>query len=1210
MRRAKLLINKKRGLLTIVSSIVGVYVTLVIAFGIDQKTETLGTVIDKNPSKLKEEKGLKKDEPGMFLKLHNYIQTEEGKDRPEYTAGYQVKEYTKAKIQSQRSIQSARAVSSLNVTWEERGPGNVAGRTPGLWVDLSDDTYNTWLAGSSGGGIWKTTDGGETWAPKTDNLPNQTVSGVMGSKADANIVYAGTGKRFVNRAVPGNGILKSLDKGETWEVIPSTLDNPKFVNISRIGVDQSNPDNIVASTFTDADIPSSDEPFQSYVFKSTDGGTTWTELLSSSTLIQQVITSETNFDLQFISLNGTSIQRTIDGGTTWETVFNSSSVDLDGFSLDRMEVAIAPTNNDHIFIAAYLRGSGEDASMLIFSDDQGDNWSIVRGKDNDNNFGNWLSRQGWYDNTIAVHPYDENIVYVAGVSAILKLTVEEQDGDDFIGSREVLSDGYGAYGGSSKGVHVDHHHLLLLPIDETAQTFHLLNGNDGGVAISKDDGVTFKQTGDTFKEADGTTYDTFLGYNTVEFYGVDKKNGGDRYIAGSQDNGSWLSGTDPGITSVWFSAPSGDGFQAAWHYDNTNLILESSQFNNIFLSTNEGASWSSVQLPVSGGPFLTEIENSKQDPDLVFVVSSQGVIRSLDFADTWEVISMPSSWVYNGFTTPVAISLANPEVVWSGTGVGASNRIAVSRDGGTTWEETAQYAAATRGGATNLTTHPSEEGTAYVMFSQANGPKVLKTSDYGASWSDITGFDSNVDESTTGFPDVPAYSMVVMPYDNDIIWVGTAIGIVESRDGGASWALKTDHNLPAVAVWDMRIVNDEVIIATHGRGIWSATLPELDGYEPVEVVLAPSLDVSSEFYRSEVSGSVLLRSEYASTKITLRGTFGDIVVDEITDNTEDQVVDWSYDLASELENALSDLEITVIIESKSGVRTLTRMKESTVFKVFDSVETYIDDLDEDVEDRLLLDGMNDLTSVAVSGSAMHSPHPYSSNSVYQFILRTPFALNASEAILKYSDIAIVEPGENNTNRIWDYVAIEGLKINGDGSEDWVTLDRYDARRFGDWLNAYNGGTTPTDALFEVQELDLFNAPMNSFSQGDVVIIRFALYTDPAVEGYGWIVDDISFNEQLIPPPLNVADELDSDALTAYPNPVATQLKIDYTMNTNGLVKISVIDMRGTEVDVLVNNQKQVGDYQTSYDVNALQTGTYFVKMETAEGSIVKKILVR
>ena len=181
-----------------------------------------------------------------------------------------------------------------------------------------------------------------------------------------------------------------------------------------------------------------------------------------------------------------------------------------------------------------------------------------------------------------------------------------------------------------KGVHVDHHALVVRP-DPTTGDLFILNGNDGGVSYSRDGGVSFQQTGDAFKEGNGVIYTTLKGYNVSQFYGADKMNGTDRYVGGTQDNGSWVSGMNPDEQSEWVSAPSGDGFEAAWHYADPNLLLESSQFNNIFRSSDGGNTWVNVDLPDGNGPFITRIENSKLSPDLVFLTSSNGLFRSTDF---------------------------------------------------------------------------------------------------------------------------------------------------------------------------------------------------------------------------------------------------------------------------------------------------------------------------------------------------------------------------------------------------------------------------------------------------------------------------------------------------------------------------------------------------------------------------------------------------
>lgn len=1192
---------KKVRLSTITILSTGIAIVTFLSFG-DLSSFRVPSTDENNEQIEPGKKGLKHDEPGMFLRMHEYWQTREGMEKPEYKSGYKLFEYEKANANAISKVNGRKFDTNATVSWVERGPGNVGGRTPGIWVDLSDATHSTWLAGSSGGGIWKTSDAGETWAFLTPDLPNQNISDIRGSKSDHDIVYAATGKKFSNGTSPGNGILKSLDKGNTWSVISSTLGDPRFVNVSRIAVDQTNPNNIMASTFADFQIRNGAD---SYVLKSTDGGTTWSEVLNSSNFFQQVVVADDDFSLQFVSENGTSIRRSIDSGENWEVVFDSDDFATSGASLDRMEVTISPSNSNNVFVAVYASNS---SSTLFFSRDKGDNWFKVEGKDTQNDFGNWLGGQGWYDNAIGAHPYIDTCVFVAGVSSILKITLEEETSSTaYTGTLEVLTDGYGEYqaqgSDGSKGVHVDHHLVLLHPTNEANKEYYILNGNDGGVAVSKDEGVTFKQTGDTFKNSDGEVYETFTGYNTVEFYGVDKKNGDDRYVAGAQDNGSWVSGVDPQSTSTWAAAPSGDGFEAAWHYTDGNLILESSQFNNIFKSTDEGASWNNVPIPGSG-PFLTGIENSKQDPDLVFVGTNGGVARSFNFGDTWETLDMPDSWSFSGFNTPIDISLINPEVVWSGTGMSESNRIAVSKDGGTTWAQTALYADATFGGLVDLATHPSEEATAYALFGAANGPKILKTTDFGESWADISGFVTNEETSSNGFPDVPVFSLVVMPFDHNIIWAGSSIGIVESLDGGSTWALKTDHNLPAVTVYDMSIVNDEVIIATHGLGIWSATLPELDGYEPTEVALAPFLAASSTFFGAKISGSITLRSEYTSSTLTVSSSlFTDQVILEKEANVKGEVLSWSFDLSTVAE-IISDQDVTITLTSVKDGKEFTRVISSNVIALNDPVESHQEDLETNASANLLLDGFVVSDELSVEGNALHSPHPYGASNQYSFTLKTPLMLKADTAILTYQDVALVEPGDDFGSRFYDFVAIEALKLN---TSEWIRLTRYDAREHSDWLSAYNASADPTQGLFKKQRIDLFED--GHFVEGDSVLVRFVLESDPEAEGYGWIVDNIEFNyvEEDVTPPLSVKPV--EDLINIYPNPIRSVANLNYEVRAEDNVQITLHSLNGAVIDVLQSGKQPVGKYAISYDASSLLPGIYLCKVQMGAAKSTLKWIV-
>jgi hypothetical protein len=169
----------------------------------------------------------------------------------------------------------------------------------------------------------------------------------------------------------------------------------------------------------------------------------------------------------------------------------------------------------------------------------------------------------------------------------------------------------------------------------------------------------------------------------------------------------------------------------------------------------------------------------------------------------------------------VEVSRANGDIVWAGSGMSDSRNIHVSVDGGNSFSLTNNYTNVVLGSITKLASHPYETNTAYALFSFSNTSKVLRTTDLGQTWEDISGFGLNTN-SNNGFPDVAVYCLYVRPDNPDIIWVGTEIGIVESQDNGLTWALLEDF--PNASVWDMKGQDDQVVIATHGRGIWTAKI--------------------------------------------------------------------------------------------------------------------------------------------------------------------------------------------------------------------------------------------------------------------------------------------------------------------------------------------------------------------------------------------------
>ena len=369
------------------------------------------------------------------------------------------------------------------------------------------------------------------------------------------------------------------------------------------------------------------------------------------------------------------------------------------------------------------------------------------------------------------------------------------------------------------GVHNDHHALVTIPRSASERSFWVLNGNDGGVAISYDNGENYSEL------------DRLLGgYNTAQFYGIAKRPGRDVYIGGMQDNGTWMSGENPAARTAWEEQLPGDGFDALWHATNDQLILASLPFNYVRRSTDGGASWLAATSGLSnvgdanGGQFLTQLTSSPRSPDVAYTIGQSGVWKSEDFGQSWRLTSIYSHWGF-GDNGRIRASLASADVIWAGYGMDSAEptTLHVSRNGGDSFQPTTIPDVSPEARLSGLATHPTDEGTAYALFSARSRPKVLRTGDFGQTWEDLSGFSPHgSDVSTNGFPNVAVYDLLVLPYAPEVLWAGTEIGLFESRDRGTTWNY-ADNGLPAVSIWRMKVQDDQIIVATHGRGLW--TLP-------------------------------------------------------------------------------------------------------------------------------------------------------------------------------------------------------------------------------------------------------------------------------------------------------------------------------------------------------------------------------------------------
>lgn len=1268
-------------------------------------------------------KGYKKfDEPNKFAELHKRFKLKDGEENIEYRPNYIMEEFIKAK--NRKASMTNSTAEDLN--WVERGPANVGGRTRGLIVDPDDPSGDTWFAGSVGGGIWKTSDAGESWVSLTDDLPALSTVCLEMASSNHNVIYAGTGEGFYNAdAVIGQGIFKTTDKGETWEQLAATT-TPDFYYVNRIIVDPSNENIVLAATNTG-------------IFKSVDGGVSWSQKYVSNSRTQHLIMNPENFNTLYCAENSRGVLKSTDAGETWALKSLPSQ--------DRYEIAISPTDTSRLYAA-------NEGSILYMSLDAGETW--LRVDEQDNNSIDWLSAQGWYDNTIEVHPYNENIVFVGGidlwkmevtVDSSLAITEVETDesfdttfffsnkglshsnggvgtGSDYweedvfeesdlveielrtgsgvnqmahrflnsvyfyqdyveipfevwdvtnnkqlmvsfvdidasgdfnlklfggdilfinavdydpnnadeeisttqglkhknifvislgltvgktwepddlpatllkieIGQKSVvhrnsepITDGYNQYGAVPPGVHVDQHNIVMIPINEATNEFRILNGNDGGVGISDDGGNTWRETDEA-------------GYNTAQFYGFDKRNGANEYLGGTQDNGTWQSppGEDASASTSYLYRLGGDGFEVSWHYNDPQKMIVGYQFNSLFRTTD---GWSTAQAANVGftdwsddvnSPFISKIAESNSDPDLVFTISRSGVWRSDNYAESWKLSPISAidlhSNQYFSFAN-VEISIADPQVVWAGAYMSSSGHIMVSRDGGLSFNKTNNFS--NLGLVSGISTHPSNPATAYATFGIFGEPKILRTTNYGNSWEDITGFENGI-SSSNGFPDVTVYDVTVMPYNTNIIWAGTEIGLFESTDGGTTWHY-ADNGLPAVAIWDMRVVNDQVVVGTHGRGIWSVTLPELSGYEPPIVTKSPRLESLDQSLLG-LSATIALRSAYDSTQIKVNGevvkTFG---ATEITDTT----INFST-------NEVGEINVQIVsYKDERGYK--SAIESAFSISILEAQTGYSTNLNNSADD-FFTDGLSLTTPSGFADAALHSSHPYENDTESIALLRYPIIVSSDNSTFTYDDVAIIEPGDPGSVygdvEFWDYVVVEAF--NG---TEWLALaEGYDSRYNSNWLNTFNNVGNGTSEMYVQHSIDL----QDFFNPGDTILIRFRMFADQSVTGWGWAIDNIAIQQA-------ISDVEGNDNLPIvysleqnFPNPFNPSTIITYSVPKLSDVELKIYSITGELVKVLVDGNFKPGNYEVKFNASQLASGVYFYRLTAGDFVQTKKMML-
>jgi photosystem II stability/assembly factor-like uncharacterized protein len=784
-----------------------------------------------------------------------------------------------------------------NINFTNMGPTVMSGRVAD--VAVNPDNTTEFYVGYASGGLWYTNNNGTTFTPVLDNSPTQNV-GDIAVDWNSGTIWVGTGEKNSSRSsYAGIGILKSTDQGKTW----INVGLPDAHHISRILINPKNADEVVVGVI--GHLYSSNE--ERGVFKTTDGGATWTKSLfiNHETGIIDVAAAPENFNVMYAASwerarkawnfdgdgSSSAIYKSTDAGTSWTKIADKSGFPT-GNGVGRIGLAVFNENtvyalHDSQFrrpkiknkkplddltkedfktmsssdflqltdkkLNTYLKNNGfqekyraenvkqmvrvgtvkpidlasylEDANSMLFdtqvigaevfkTTNGGKSWK----KTHENFLDGVYSSYGYYFGEIRVDLKDENGIYVMGVPII-----KSKDGGKTFTSI------------SKENVHSDHQALWVNP----NKSGHLLNGNDGGLNLSYDDGENWMKLNDP---AVGQFYSVYA--DNQKNYNV---------YGGLQDNGVWVAPNNAKINKGWKqtgknpyeSIMGGDGMQVQVDDRNPDIVYTGYQFGNYYRINRATGKRTYIQPKHTLGEtpyrfnWQTPIHLSKHNQDILYLGGNK-LHRSLNKGETWETISGDLTTggkkgnVAYGTLTSISESPFQFGVIYVGSDDGYIN---VTKNGGGSWTRISNDLPKNLWVSRVIASKHKKERV-YVTL---NGYRfddftsyVYVSDDYGQTWKSIS---SNIP--------ISAVNVVKEdPESENLLYVGTDNGVYVSLNSGASWEVFR-KNVPNVAVHDLVIqpTAKHLIIGTHGRSLYKADIAPLQ--KMTKDVLAKQIHVFS-----------------------------------------------------------------------------------------------------------------------------------------------------------------------------------------------------------------------------------------------------------------------------------------------------------------------------------------------------------------------------
>jgi len=690
------------------------------------------------------------------------------------------------------------AGKSASGNWTIQGPttyvGNNTGQPTGMGrvnaIAFHPTDANTIFVGSPSGGFWKTTDGGNTWSNLSSNLPTIGVSSILVHPTDPNIIYIGSGDRDAGSAIP-LGVFKSTDGGSTWTQINSTMGN---VTVGAMLMLPSDPNTIIAAT-------------SGGIYKTTNGGTTWSQKAAGNFKDLQFKPGDPSVVYAVKILTPSEFHRSTNTGDSWSQI--TSGIPTTGIG-SRMVIGVSPANGSYVYLLQ-INSTGGTLANILRSTDSGLNFSSVATGPNLLGYacdGSDASSQATYDLCMTVDPLNINNVFVGGINNWMSYDA----GVNWTISSHWIGSSFGNPCASS--VHADQHCYAWSPLNG-----RLYVGHDGGIHYTANGGTTWSEI--TNNLAITQIYRIGQGASNANYA-----------VFGCQDNG--CAGTTNGTS--FYTVSGGDGMECVIDYNNTNYCYDT-YYGGITRRSTTGPTGSYSNIAGNGvngidesGAWVSPYFLHKSDPNTMFLalknVWRSNNIRSVPNSSvTWTKISSGET----SNITAVEQSEVDLNVIYAARS-GSIKRTdnANASAGSVTWTTCTVPGGITP---TDIKAHPTDANIVYVT----GGYKIYKSTDKGMTWTDMSG----------NLPALFINCTVLDKNANEGIYVGNQTSVWYKDATLTDWVLFSS-GLPPVDIRELEIYydngnpsNNRIKCATYGRGMWQSDLIQVNAIDPTAFTATP-----------------------------------------------------------------------------------------------------------------------------------------------------------------------------------------------------------------------------------------------------------------------------------------------------------------------------------------------------------------------------------